>query len=179
MTLPTLKELPARRLATIASLSTSVGYGSPSGPARQASIWRPMNAAMPGTVKATIPCSGAYTRPLPMSAARVGPRLLGFRLSLAATSPEELPASPSAGPSRAGSAAPGVSRDPSVRGRTRCRAGCFPAGSRALRLLAWLHRGVVRWRLICPQGRDGPGKEGLQQDHQWRLAYRLNRGGTL
>lgn len=37
-----------------------------------------MKSAIPGTVKASWPCSGEYTSPLDVSCARVGPRLVTF-----------------------------------------------------------------------------------------------------
>src|SRR6266508_5717201 len=57
--------------------------------------WRLMKAAMPGTVKAITPCSGAYTRPLWISPARVGPTDVERLPSLRATSPDWLGTSPS------------------------------------------------------------------------------------
>ncbi len=45
-----------------------------------------MNSAMPGTVKATMPCSGAQMRPLESRFARAGPKLLVPLPSRVATS---------------------------------------------------------------------------------------------
>ena len=42
-----------------------------------------MWSAIPGTVRATTPCSGAWTSPLAIGLARAGPKLLGLVISTA------------------------------------------------------------------------------------------------
>ncbi len=57
----------------------------------QGSCSRRMKSAMPGAVEATMPCSGAWTRPFAMSFARAGPKLLARRPSRPAIRPDALP----------------------------------------------------------------------------------------
>ena len=96
-----------RKMLAMLGLSPALVAGSPayagtaakaapkSSPAAGDSLITVMNPAIPGTVNATRPLSGANTRPLAINDARAGPTADGVFSSRRATSPDSLGPSPS------------------------------------------------------------------------------------